>query len=168
MSETLADSDVRNGTFESWSHRHPGSWQNFSDQDQQLVSDTDYSLGKQTLNTSLEIDSTIQSDFDLLWPSDRGIPDCFATGSVQSEQSAVRSHAGDAAEAEVPPSLLSAKTKKRRRLSGPTKEKAKSVRRVGACLRCRVYKESVCFSFPMIVVADMMYSVTKTHHVTIV
>ena len=53
--------------------------------------------------------------------------------------------------------------RKRRQCFGPLKrEKVKQVRRLGACLRCRIYKEPVSSMLDILFVADCCPSVTKT------
>lgn len=124
-------------------HRDPGVSQNTPDHDQQLVGNSSYALGDLFANDSWEIDPPVQSGTDFAKPSDGGDFDFFATDSTPSEQSAVRPRSGQPAQTLLPFSSPRAKTRKRRYLTDSTREKAMAVRRVGACLRCRLYKEPV-------------------------
>lgn len=119
-------------------HRDPGSSRNTADHDQQPV-------GKEVLfaNDSWEIDPTVQLGTDLAKPSEGKDFDFFATDSAIFEQSAVGPRSGEPTQALIPVPSQSAETRKRRRLTDLTREKARAVRRVGACLRCRLYKEPV-------------------------
>ena len=123
--------------------RDRGSWQNAPDQGHQPVSNAGYDLEEFLMNNSWEIDSVVQSRISASKSSEGNIFDCLATDSMLPEQPVVESRFTIPTDTLAPPSSSKVKTRKRRRLSDSTKAKAKSVRRVGAYLRCRLYKEPV-------------------------
>ncbi len=143
LSGSLPDNDLFDLIFKPSPYRDPGCWRNPPIQDQQPVSDANYAPGEFFTDNFWEIDSAIQSDLNPLPPFDGENFDCLAADSILSERPAVESHCRELAEAPILPACPKAKTRKRRRLSDSAREKAKSVRRAGACLRCRVYKEPV-------------------------
>ena len=145
LSGPQPDNGSHDRTFNPSPHENQGSWQHALDRDQHPVSDASYSLGEWLTNNSWEKDLTVGLESDFSKPSNRDAFDCFTTNSILSKQPAFGSRSREPAEALMPPSSPKAKTRKRRALSDSTRAKAKSVRRAGACLRCRVYKEPVAF-----------------------
>lgn len=137
------ENDLHDEIFSPSPHRDRGSWQNAPNQDQQPVSNTDYARQGLSTNSYWELDPTVQFEADLSKPFHGEVFDGLATDLVLSQPPAVGSCSGKPTELLVPLSSPIAKKRKRRRLSDSTKEKVKSVRRAGACLRCRVYKEPV-------------------------
>ena len=124
-------------------HGDPGSSRNTPDHDQQPVGNASYALEDLFANDSWEIDPTVQLGTDLANPSDGENFEFFAADSTLSEPSAVGPRSGEPAQALFPFSSPVAKTRNRRHLTDSTREKVRAVRRVGACLRCRLYKEPV-------------------------
>ena len=148
LSGSLPDNDLYDSIFEPSPYRDPGCWRNPPIQEQKPVSDASHAPGDLFADSFWETDSAIQSDLNLLTPFDGVIFDCLATDSILSERPAVGAHSRELVEEPILPACLKAKTRKRRRLSDSTREKTKSVRRAGACLRCRVYKEPVGVLLP--------------------
>ncbi len=165
LSGSLPDNDLYDSIFEPSPYRDLGCWRNPPIQEQKPISDASHAPGELFTDNFWETDSAIQSDLNLLTPFDGEIFDYLATDSILSERPAVGAHSRGLAEEPILSACPKAKTRKRRRLSDTTREKAKSVRRAGACLRCRVYKEPVGILLLCDFAADMMYSVTRTHHV---
>lgn len=143
LSGLRRDEGSYDGVFDSLPHRDTGFWQNAPDQNHQPISNASYDLGEFLTSNSWKIDSAVQSGTSHSRPWDGETLGCLATDSILSEQPAVGSCPKEPMDSFIPPSSSKAKTRKRRRLSDFTREKAKSVRRVGACLRCRLYKEPV-------------------------
>lgn len=144
-------------------YRDLTSSRNNPDHDQQPVDGASCALEDLFANDFWEIDPTVRLGTDLANHSDGGIFDLSATDLTLSEQSAVGNRSRKPTQALLPFSSPRAKTRKRRRLTDLARQKASAVRRVGACLRCRLYKEPVCDSLYRNYLADMMYSATKIH-----
>lgn len=124
-------------------HRDPRFSQNTPDHDQQPVGNASHALEDLFANDSWEMDPHSSREQILRSLLTEGNFDFFATDSTPSEQSAVCPRSGEPAQAPLPFSSPRAKTRKRRHLTDSTREKAMAVRRVSACLRCRLYKEPV-------------------------
>ena len=143
ITEPQLDSDSYHGIIDHSRHRGSRSRRTTLDQGQQPLSEGSYALGKPLPNDYWEVESTVQSGVNLSNPLNEEPFEFFATDSLLSERTTIGSSPREPTRTSVPPSCAKSKTRKRRRLSDSTKEKVKSVRRAGACLRCRVYKEPV-------------------------
>ena len=143
LSGSKPDNDLHDGIFDFSPHRDLVFWRKAPDQDQQPVHDDSYALGDLFTKNRWEMDSMVPLGINHSKPPNGGTSDCFATDSFLSEQPAVESRSKEPAGALFSPSSPKTKTRKRRHLSDSTREKAKSVRQAGACLRCRIYKEPV-------------------------
>ena len=145
--ETISEPQLDTDSYhENIDHSRQGgsrSRRSTLDQGQQPLSQGSYAPGKLFASDSWEVEPTIQSGINLPSPLNEEPFDFFATDFFLSEQTTVGSGSREPAKALVPPSCAKSRTRKRRRLSDSTREKVKSVRRAGACLRCRVYKEPV-------------------------
>ena len=137
------------GTPDPARHRGSKSRRNTPDQGQRPPREVSYALGDLFTNNPWEVESMVQSGINLSRPFNEEAFDCFATDSFPAEPTTFGSGSREPANSLVPLSCSKGKTRKRRRLSDSTKEKMKSVRRVGACLRCRIYKEPVYISYTL-------------------
>ena len=143
ISEPQSDTYSYQGIINDSQYRESRSRRRTPDQSQQPLGEGSYALGKPFASNSWEVDSMVQSEISLSRPLNEEPFDFFPIDSLLSERTTVESRSREPTKALVSPSCAKAKTRKRRRSSDSTKEKVKSVRRAGACLRCRVYKEPV-------------------------
>ena len=142
IAEPQSDVDS-NYEFLSLSRQRGSNFQrNSPDEGQQPPSEGIYPLEELFTDKPWQVNSIDQSEMKLSRPLNEEAFDCFATDSILSEP---RIHGTCSIEPPelVPPSCPEPKTRKRRRLSDSNKENVNSVRRSGACLRCRIYKEPV-------------------------
>ena len=131
------------GTLDPTRHRGSKSQPNTPDQGQRPPGEVSYALEDLFTNNLWDVEPMIQSGINLSRPLNEEAFDCFATDSFLAEPTTWESGSREPANSLVPLSGSNEKARKRRRLSDSTREKMKSVRRVGACLRCRTYKEPV-------------------------
>ena len=136
------DSEFHNGILNTSPPSYPESCPHALDPYYQRFTDTSYTSEDLLATNTWEGLSTIPSETNLSKSLYGKTLESSVTRNRLSEQPADDSCSAEPTKAMARP-FRTPTTRKRRRLSEFTREKAKFVRRVGACLRCRVYKEPV-------------------------